>query len=158
MTTLAELAAQYPGRKDDYPAIAEWLNAPQTIDNPREGETDTTTTETPKAITLDDVMSLVPPAESAALYAKMGTLIQNLQQAIDAGNRQWLGYLLATAADPTNGVISAETATALAPLLTATETTTTTTTQPATIPAPSLASAAGLGTITSTMVQEALNA
>jgi hypothetical protein len=154
MTTLAQLIAQYPGeRKDDYPEIANWLNAPTTIDNPLAGET--VTTETPTPITLDDVMALVPPAESAALYARMGTLIQNLQQAIDAGNRQWLGYLLATAADPVNGAISAETAADLAPLLAAT--TTTTTTQPDTIPGPSLASAAGLGTITSTMVQEAMN-
>lgn len=155
MTTLAELIADYTGpRADDYEAIAAWLNAPTEIVNPAAGET--VTTETPTPITLDDVMALVPPAESAALYAKMGTLIQNLQQAIDAGNRQWLGYLLATAADPINGAISAETAAALAPLLAAT--TTTTTTQPATIAGPSLAAAAGLGTITSAQVQAVANA
>lgn len=153
MTTLRELIATHCDGLGDYEQIAAILNAPTTIDNPNAGQT--TTTETPTPITLDDVMALVPPAESAALYAKMGTLIQNLQQAIDAGNRQWLGYLLATAADPTNGAISAETAAALAPLLAAT--TTTTTTQPATISGPSIAAAAGLGVVTSAQIQAALN-
>jgi hypothetical protein len=160
MTTLKELAAQYPGRKDDYPSIAEWLNAPQTIDNPRAGETDTTTETTIEPITLKEVMALVPPTEAAKIY-DMGTFVADLKVAIDAGDKDYMAYMLSVAAAA--GSIGAETIAALFALLAQTDeerttTTTTTTTQPATISAPSLASAAGLGTITSTMVQEALNA
>jgi hypothetical protein len=154
MTTLAELIALYASDlADNYEAIADRLNAPTVIANPRAGETDEITT--PSAITLDGLMALVPPAETAAIYAKLPALITNLQQAIDAGNRQWLGYLLQVAADPTNGAISAQTVAALTPLLTATATIATV--QPGTIAGPSLAGAAGLGVVSAAQCQAVLN-
>lgn len=152
--TLNDLIAQHAADLgQDYPAIADRLNALTTIANPRAGETEKITT--PVAITLDSLMALVPPAEAAAIYAKLPSLITNLQQAIDAGNRQWLGYLLQVAADPTNGAISAQTVAALTPLLTAMETITVT--RPDTIAGPSPAQAAGLGTVTAAQVQAACN-
>lgn len=152
--TLRELIDQHAADLgDNYPEIAARLNATTTIANPQAGETDEITTPVP--ITLDGLMALVPPAEAAAIYAKLPSLIANLQQAIDAGNRQWLGYLLQVAADSTNGAISAQTVAALTPLLTAT--TTIETVQPDTIAGPSLADAAGLGTVTSAQCQAVLN-
>lgn len=154
MMTLMQLIAEHASDLgDDYPAIAALLNAPTTIANPRAGEAGEIVT--PVAITLDGLMALVPPAEAAAIYAKLPNLIANLQQAIDAGNRQWLGYLLQVAADPTNGAISAQTAATLAPLLTATETVETV--QPDTISGPSLAGAAGLAIVTAAQCQAVLN-
>lgn len=154
MNTLLELIQTHCVHLgDNYPAIADFLNAPTTIENPRAGETDTATI--PIAITLDKLMALVPPTEAAMLYVKMPTLITNLQQAIDADNRQWLGYLLQVVADPANGVLSAQTAASLLLVLNATETIETV--QPNTIPGLSLASAAGLGFVTASQVQAALN-
>lgn len=151
MTTLAELIVTHCANMTDYVAIAAVLNAPTTIDNPRAGEIDETVT--PVAITLKGLLALVPAAEAAKIYG-LGGFVSDLKTAIDAGDREYMGYLLSVAV--AGAAISAETAAALAPLLTATETTTTT--QPATIAGLSLAQAAGLGTVTATQVQAALNA
>ncbi len=155
MTTLRELIADYDGpRADDYEAIAAWLNAPTVIDNPRAGEIGTETVAV--QITMDAITAIVPPEETAIIYVKAPGLIANMQQAIDANNRGWLAYLLQTATSPVIGALSGDTITALTALLQ--KTVTTTTTQPPTIPGPSLAAAAGLGTVTAAQVQAALNA
>ena len=149
--TLAELITQHASDLgDNYPAIAERLNATTSIDNPTAGETDTTTA--PVAITLKGLLALVPAAEAAKIYG-LGTFVTDLKVSIDAGDLEYMGYLLSVAV--AGGAISAGTAAKLTPLLTATETTETT--QPATIVGPSLASAAGLGTVTAAQVQAVLN-
>lgn len=158
MTTLAELIATHADALavygDDYPQIAALLNAPTVIANPNAGEKVITTTTTP--ITMDAITALVPTEEAAIIYVKAPNLIANMQQAIDANNRAWLGYLLQTAASPTIGALSEDTIGKLAALLE--ETTTTEHTAPATMPGPSLAAAAGLSTVTAAAVQAALNA
>lgn len=152
MTTLAELIATHAADLgDDYPSIAARLNAPSSIDNPRAGETDETTTPAP--ITLKSVMSIVPVAEQVAIYKELPQLIPDLKAAIDGGDREYMAGLLQIAAAAQ--VIGADTIAALAALLAAT--TTTTTVQPATIAGPSLAQAAGLGTVTSADVQAVMN-
>lgn len=151
MTTLAELIAAHCAKMTDYAAIAALLNAPTTIDNPRAGEVDTTTTLA--EITLKTVMATVPVAEQLAIYKSIPQLIPDLKAAIDAGDREYMGGLLQIAAADSS--ISAETIAALTELLQATVTTETT--QPATIAGPSLAAAAGLPVVTSANVQDALN-
>ena len=152
MTTLAELIAQHcADLGDNYTAIAARLNAPTTIDNPRAGETDETTT--PVEITLKSVMAAVPVAEQVAIYKELPQLIPDLKAAIDGGDREYMAGLLQIAAAAQ--VISGDTIAALAALLAATDTTTTV--QPATIAGPSLAQAAGLGTVTSAQVQAVMN-
>lgn len=153
MTTLAELIAQHcADLGDDYQAIAARLNAPTTIANPRAGEVDTATELAP--ITLKSIMSTVPVAEQLAIYKSIPQLIPDLKAAIDAGDREYMAGLLQIAA--ADGSISAGAIAALTELLQATVTTETV--QPATVAGPSLASAAGLGTITSAQVQSVLNA
>jgi len=151
MTTLRELIDLHCANMTDYEQIAAILNAPTVIDNPRAGETDETVT--PVAITLKGLLALVPAAEAAKIYG-LGGFVSDLKTAIDASDREYMAYLLSVAV--AGAAISAETAAALAPLLTATETTTTT--QPATIAGPSLAAAAGLGTVSSAQIQSVLNA
>lgn len=151
--TLKELINQHAAPGDTYEEIAEKLNAPTSVANPRAGEIETTIVSTP--ITMDDITAIVPPEEAAIIYVKAPGLIANMQQAIDTNNRNWLTYLLQTAANPTIGALSSGTIAALTALLQAT--TTITETQPATLAGPSLAQAAGFGYVTSTMVQGALN-
>ena len=149
---LAQLIAQHcADLGDDYEAIAARLNVPTTIDNPNAGKVDSTTELAP--ITLKSVMATVPVAEQLAIYKSTPQLIPDLKAAIDAGDREYMGGLLHIAA--ADGSISAPTIAALTELLQATVTTETT--QPATIPGPSLAAAAGLGTVTSAQIQQAMN-
>ncbi len=152
MTTLAELIARHPeiaALRQNYPAIASALNAAKTIVNPDAGQTDTTTMPVP--VTLKSLLSIVPPAEAAAIYSKLPGFVDDLRVAIDSQDREYLGSLLTIAV--AGGAISAATADKLRPLLTATETVTNT--APATISGPSLAAAAGLGTVTASDVQAA---
>lgn len=155
--TLKELLTQHADTLqnygEDYEQIAAYLNAATVLDNPNAGQESTTETDAP--ITMDDITALVPPNEAAVIYVKAQGLIANMQQAIDAGNRAWLGYLLQTAASPTIGALSADTITALTGLLG--KKVQQVTVQPATIPGPSLAATAGLGVVTSMQVQEAMN-
>lgn len=151
MTTLAELIVQYPGeRKDDYPAIADWLNAPTVIDNPREGEKDTETVY--PTVTLPQVLATVPSEERVKIRQLLPGFNEDVKGAIDSGN---VGYMAGLIEDAlTSTAISAETAGKLAALLTPEEVETT---QPATIAGPSLASVAGLGVVTSADVQGTMN-
>ncbi len=154
MSTLKELIEQHKDALaaygDDYEQIAALLNAPTVVANPAAGEKTETTTPTP--ITLKMLLALVPAAEAVKIYG-MGTFVDDLKTAIDAGDREYMAYLLSVAAAA--NAISAPTIAALTALLQAT--TTTETTQPDTIPGPSLASAAGLGRVSSADVQAALN-
>ena len=159
MTTLAELIATHCANMGNYGEIAAILNAPPTIDNPRAGEVDTTTATTITPISLKEVMALVPPAEAFKIYG-MSTFVADLKVAIDAGDKDYMSYMLSVAA--AGDAISAETIQALTGLLQQTDeertvTTTTEYTQPATISGPSLAAAAGLGTVTSAQIQAAMN-
>ena len=152
MTTLAELiAAHASDLNDDYPAIAARLNAPQTIDNPDAGKVTETTELAP--ITLKSVMATVPVAEQLAIYKSIPQLIPDLKAAIDQGDREYMAGLLQIAAADSS--ISAPTIAALSELLQATVTTEIVAS--ATIAGPSLAAAAGLGTITSAQVQAEMN-
>ncbi len=148
---LAQLIADNPAiaaMGQQYPQMADALNAPTEVANKDAGKETTTTTPTP--IMLKGVMALVPPAEGAKILERPA-FFDSLRDAIDANDREYLAYLLSVAV--AGSYISANTAQALAPLLTAT--TTTTTTQPAKIPGPSIASAAGLGVVTAADVQAA---
>lgn len=150
--TLAELIKEYcADLGQDYPAIAARLNAPTEVQNPDAGKETTVITPTP--ITLKGLLAIVPPAEGATIYSKLPGFVDDLRNAIDNQDREYLGGLLNIAY--AGGAISQQTAANLAPLLTAT--TTTTTTAPATIPGPSLAEAAKLGVVTAMGVQAALN-
>ena len=150
--TLAELIALHADDLgDDYPAIAARLNAPTTIDNPAAGEK--TEVTAPVAITLKMLLALVPAAEAVKIY-QLGTFVDDLNTAIDAGDREYMAYLLSVAAAA--NAIGAPTIAALTELLQATVTTETV--APATIVGPSLAAAAGLPVVTSAQVQAALNA
>jgi len=147
MSALSELITQHCAELgDNYPAIAERLNAATVVENP-----DKEPTTAPVAITLKALLALVPAAEAAKIYG-LGTFVTDLKVAIDAGDREYMAYLLSVAVE--GAAISAETAAALAPLLTAT----TSVAPPATIAGPSLASAAGLGTVSAAEVQACLNA
>ncbi len=149
MATLAQVIKANPSvaaLRQNYPAIADALNAPTTITNPNAGKEAEITT--PAAITLKGVMAIVPPAEGAKILERPA-FFDSLRDAIDANDREYLGYLLSVAV--AGSYISANTAQALAPLLTAT--TTTTTTEPATVQGPSIAAAAGLGIVTAEQIQ-----
>ncbi len=161
MATLKELIEQHKDALkvygDDYEQIAALLNAPTVIANPRAGEKDTTTTTTTTPITLKDVLAIVPAAERLKIRKQLPGYIDDVRRAIDTGDADYMSVLIVDAA--TDGAIGAETVAALTELLQSdrTETTTTETTQPATLPGPSLAAAAGLGTVTSAQIQAALN-
>ena len=151
MTTLRELIATHASDLgDNYPAIAARLNAPTTIDNPRAGETDTETVY--PTVTLVGVLGLVPSAERVSIRQLLPGFNEDVKGAIDSGNVGYMAGLIEDALTAT--AISAETAGKLAALLTPSEVETT---QPATIAGPSLASAAGLGTVTAADVQAAVN-
>ncbi|MBP8291768.1 MAG: hypothetical protein KAX65_03275 [Caldilineaceae bacterium] len=147
MTTLAELIAAHANDLgDDYPAIAARLNAPTTIDNP---QTEPATVAHPP--TLKDVLAIVPAAERVKIRALSG-YVDDVRRAIDTQNALYMATLIEDAL--TAQAISAETAVALGALVQRT----TTVTPPATIAGPSLAAAAGLGTVTAAQVQAVLNA
>ncbi len=132
-----------------YPQMAEALNAPTEVDNKDAGKTETVTTAAP--ITREGVIALVPDAEAWAIYSAGSKLIDDLFAAIDSDNRVWMGKLLGIAV--ASGKLSETTVGKLREELA--KTTTTTTTQPAKIPGPSIAAAAGLGTVTAADVQGA---
>ena len=132
---------------DDYPAIAQRLNAPTTIDNP--------VAEAPQVAhppTLDDVLAVVPSAERVAIRALAG-FVDDVRRAIDTQNLLYMQTLIEDAL--TANAISAQTATALAMLLQRTQADPAWAAQ---IAGPSLAQAAGVGTVTAAQVQAVLNA
>ena len=146
MATLSELIAQHcADLGDDYPAIAARLNAPTSIPNPV-----TEAPQVPHPPTLDDVLAVVPSAERVAIRALAG-FVDDVRRAIDTQNLLYMQTLIEDAL--TANAISAQTATALALLLARTQPDPTWT---ATIAGPSLAAAAGVGTVTAAMVQAVL--
>ncbi len=155
MTTLAELIAAHAEALavygDDYPQIAALLNAPTVIANPDAG-TKTTETVYP-TVTLPGVLAAVPSAERVKIRQELPGFSDDVKGAIDSGNRAYMTTLIEDALIA--AAISAETAGALAAMLAPTEVEHT---APATIPGPSLAAAAGFGTVTAAQVQAALNA
>lgn len=131
----------------DYPGIAAWLNAPTSIPNPQ-----TEPAQAPHPPTLKEIYAQIPVSEAAAIYNKPG-LSADIRNAIDSGDPEYLAMMLAIVLEL--GIISQATAAALAALLARTQP------DPAwtpTIAGPSLAAAAGLGAVTATGVQGALNA
>ena len=147
MTTLRELIDQHAADLgDDYPAIAARLNAPTSEANPQ-----TEPTQVPHPPTLKEIYSLIPVAEAAAIYNKAG-LSADIRNAIDSHDPEYLQMMLAIVAQMQ--IISQETAGTLATLLQRTQP------DPSwsdTIAGPSIAAAAGFGTITAAQVQAALN-
>lgn len=147
MTTLAELiAAHASDLGDDYPQIAALLNAPTPIANPV-----TEPPTVPYPPTLKEIYAVIPVAEAAAIYNKAG-LSADIRNAIDSGDPEYLAMMLAIVAEL--GIISAPTIAALTALLQRTQPDPTWT---ATIAGPSLAAAAGLGTVTAAQVQAEMN-
>lgn len=133
--------------KQRYPDIADAMNAQPQIPN-----SVTSAPQVAKAITLKAIMSLVPAAEMVKCYQLPG-FIDDVRRAIDSDDREYMGILIAIAAAATaisSGANS--TVTKLQTLLAATEADPTWT---ATIAGPSLADAAGLGTVTAADVQAA---
>ncbi len=150
MSTLKELIAANCAGMTDYETIADILNAPTSIDNPRAGEIDTETVY--PTVTLPQVLAAVPSAERVKIRQDLPGFSDDVKGAIDSGNRDYMTTLIEDAL--TAAAISAQTAGALAAMLAPTEVETT---QPATIAGPSLASAAGLGTVTAAQVQAEMN-
>lgn len=146
--TLAELIAQHcADLGDDYPAIAARLNAPTTVANPV-----AEAPQVPHPPTLKEIYAAIPVVEAAAIYNKAG-LSADIRNAIDSGDGDYLAMMLAIVLEL--GIISAQTATALAMLLQRTQADPAWT---ATIAGPSIAAAAGFGTVTAAQVQAVLNA
>lgn len=145
--TLAALIVQHcADLADAYPAIADRLNAPTLLPNPVE-----VAPTIPDLPTLKEIYAAIPVAEAAAIYNKPG-LSADIRNAIDSGDPEYMGMMLAIVAQMQ--LISAETGQAIAALMART--------QPdpgwsATIAGPSIAQAAGLGTVTAAQVQAALN-
>lgn len=75
-----------------YPEIADWLGGNDLVTNPVKAAP-----MVPKAITRENIIALIPPAEAWAIYSAAGTLKDDLFAAIDADNRAWLTYLLGVA-------------------------------------------------------------
>lgn len=147
MATLRELIAQHcADLNSDYPAIAARLNAPTSIPNPV-----AEAPQVPHQPTLKEIYAQIPVAEAAAIYNKPG-LSADIRNAIDSGDPEYLGMMLAIVLEMQ--IISAQTATGLALLLARTQDDPTWT---PTIAGPSLAQAAGLGTITVAQVQAEMN-
>ena len=148
MTTLKALIAQHAANLgDDYQAIAARLNAPTTVANPVISAPQVAAT-----VSLKQIMALVPAAEMVQVYKQMPQLIPDLRNAIDNNDRDYMAVLLTIAATAT--VISAGTVAKLQTLL---GSTVADPTWSATVAGPSLASAAGFGTVTPAMVQRELN-
>lgn len=148
MTTLKQLiTANSAGLGDNYQAIAARLNAPTSIVNPVAAAP-----QVAAPVSLKQVMALVPAAEMVQVYKIMPQLIPDLRNAIDNNDREYMAVLLTIAA--TSTVISAATVAKLQALLGSTVPDPTWST---TVAGPSLASAAGFGTVTAAMVQRELN-
>ena len=137
MATLSELIAQHCADLTDYEAIAARLSAPTTVTNPV-----AEAPQVPHPPTLKEIYALIPVAEAAAIYNKPG-LSADIRNAIDSGDGDYLAMMLAIVLEMQ--IISAQTATALALLLARTQPDPTWT---ATVSGPSLAQAAGVGTVT----------
>lgn len=159
MTTLRELIDQLAADNagfaahvaaGNYPGIADALNAPTSVENPDAGQKTTVMVYPP--VTLPDVLAVVPSAERVAIRRELPGFNDDVKGAIDSGNHTYMATLIEDAL--TANAISAETAGALAAMLTPTEQEIT---APATIAGPSIASAAGLGTVTAAQVQAAMN-
>lgn len=151
MTTLKELIAQHAADLGQtYPEIAARLNAPTSAPNPDAGQK-TTETVYP-TVTLPQVLAAVPSAERVKIRQDLPGFSEDVKGAIDSGNRDYMTTLIEDAL--TANAISAETAGALVLMLTPTEQEIT---APATIPGPSIAAAAGFGTITAPQVQAAMH-
>lgn len=160
--TLKELIARHASDlSDDYPAIAARLNAATTIDNPDAGEK--TTTTTPRAISLTDVFGVIAALDNgAAEMAKLSKLpswaydgaVAAMVERNDESMTNWLATIAAICGfEPeTLAAMTGAKTTLLAATIE------TTSTQPATISAPSLAQAAGLGTVSAAQIQQAMNA
>lgn len=147
MTTLRELIDLHcADLGDDYPAIAARLNAPTSAPNPQ-----IEPVQVAAPPTLKEIYSLIPVAEAAAIYDKPG-LSADIRNAIDSHDPEYLQMMLAIVAQMQ--IISAETAGTLATLLQRTQPDPAWT---ATVAGPSIAQAAGLGTITAAQVQAELN-
>ena len=145
MATLSELIAQHCADLTDYEAIAARLNAPTVLDNP--------VTEAPQIAhppSLKEIYAVIPVAEAAAIYNKAG-LNADIRNAIDSGDGDYLAMMLAIVLEL--GIISQQTATALAMLLQRTQDDPAWTAQ---IAGPSLAQAAGLPVVTAAQVQGVL--
>ena len=145
MATLKQLIAEHCQGMTSYSEIAAILNAPTTIDNPN-----TTPYEVANPPTLLEIYELVGDDTAAALYDH-STLSADIRNAIDSGNSAYMQMMMRIAIK--RGVLTLEQAQAVGELLQRT----TTVTPPATIPGPSLAAAAGLGTVTSAQIQQAMN-
>jgi hypothetical protein len=142
---LAELIAQHCADLTDYEAIAARLNAPTTVANPV-----TEAPQVPHPPSLKEIYAAIPVAEAAAIYNKPG-LSADIRNAIDSGDPEYLAMMLAIVLEMQ--IISAQTATALAMLLQRTQADPTWAAQ---IAGPSLAQAAGVGTVTAAQVQAVL--
>lgn len=155
MATLAQVIKANPtiaALRQNYPAIADALNAPTLVNNPDAGKKTTVTTFTP--ISYAEV-ALTVGAASRKNLREWGSFIPELMAAIGAEPQspQVLGILLTDAA--TNNKILPAEAAALQTIITA-HTTSTEVTAPAKLATgASIAAAAGLGTITAAMVQAA---
>lgn len=132
---------------NDYDAIAAKLNEPTVMANPV-----TVAPQVAAPITLKGLMALVQPTEMVAVYQTLPAFVADLKSAIDNQDREYMAGLLVIAAAA--GVIGAETQAALHGLLTATIADPAWTAE---VAGPSLAEAAGLGTVTAIDVQKALN-
>ncbi len=133
---LAQLIVENPAiaaMGQNYPAMADALNAPTEVNNPDAGKTETVTTPAP--IGLSDVWAQVPSAERVAVR-NMAGFVQELRDAIAIQDRGAMAVLLEDAV--TAGAVKPATAGKLQTLLAATVSATTT--QPAKIPGPPIAS------------------
>ncbi len=146
MTTLSELiAAHAADLADNYPAIADRLNVPTTVQN--HVKTAPTVAHPP---TLKEIYAQIPVSEAAAIYGKPG-LSSDIRTAIDSGDPEYLAMMLAIVSEM--DIISDATVGKLAALLSRTRP------DPAwsaTIAGPSLVAAAGLETVTAAQVQAVL--
>ena len=146
MSTLLELITEHcADLRHDYPAIADRLNARTTVENPNlQGDV-------LKPVTLLGLMAAITPQEALSLIERAG-FVDLTRSAVENGDREGLTALLGMLA--VNSLISAPSQAAIAALLSATEPDPQWT---ATLPGPSLATAAGLGRVTASQVQGAMN-
>jgi len=147
MATLAQVIkanAPIKALGQNYPAIAAALNAPTTIANPVK-----VAPKVAAPIALSTVWAQVPSAERVAARSMPG-FVQELQDAIALQDRGAMAVLLEDAV--TSGAVKPATAAKLQAVLAAQVDDTT---YSANIPGPSIAAAAGLGTVTPEAVQAA---
>jgi hypothetical protein len=129
--------------RHNYPAIAERLNARTIIDNPQEQG------EVLVPLSLTGLFTAVEPAEAFTLIGMPG-FIDLLKDSVNSSDREGLGALLLVA----SAVLSPE---SQAGVMAKMQETMPDPSWTATIPGPSIAQAAGLGTVTPSQVQGAMN-